>query len=167
MVQNKAFIYSTIPNGWPVAGKDLVVKDIGFDENAPPPENGFTTKNLYATFDPTQRARMRDPKIQSYSPAMETGKPVVSISVIGKVLKSNNSKIKESSIVMVPISGTESYSSLDESFVESTQVLEPKEGVPLTAYLGLLGMTGEPGAPRCLQIYLLTHYRADCVRFTP
>jgi len=46
MIQNKAFIYKNIPNGWPVAGKDLAVEDIGFDENAPPPEGGFTTKNV-------------------------------------------------------------------------------------------------------------------------
>jgi len=46
MVQNKAFIYKKIPNGWPVKGQDLTVEDIGFDENAPPPKNGFTTKNV-------------------------------------------------------------------------------------------------------------------------
>ncbi|KIW35377.1 uncharacterized protein PV07_02075 [Cladophialophora immunda] len=142
MVQNKAFIYKAIPNGWPVPGKDLTVEDIGFDENAPPPKGGFTTKNLYAAYDPSQRGRMRDPSIPSYSAAMTTGQPVISVSVIGKVLKSDNPKIQPGAIVMLQGSGTESYSTKDESAVATTQIIEPKEGVPLTAYLGLLGMTG-------------------------
>ncbi|KIX06387.1 uncharacterized protein Z518_04363 [Rhinocladiella mackenziei CBS 650.93] len=142
MIQNKAFIYKSIPNGWPVPGKDLTVEDIGFDESAAPPKNGFTTQNLYAAFDPSQRGRMRDPSIRSYSAAMSTGKPVVSVSVIGKVLKSDNEKIKEGAIVMVTGHYTESYSAIDEAGVARTQILEPKVGVPLTAYLGLLGMTG-------------------------
>ncbi|ETI28422.1 hypothetical protein G647_00871 [Cladophialophora carrionii CBS 160.54] len=142
MVQNKAFIYKSIPNGWPVPGQDLTVEDIGFDENAPPPKGGFTTKNYYVAYDPSQRGRMRDPSIQSYSPAMKTGEPVISVSVIGKVLKSDNPAIKQGQIVMLQGSGSESYSIKDESAVKTTQIIEPKEGVPLTAYLGLLGMTG-------------------------
>jgi NADPH-dependent curcumin reductase CurA len=79
MIQNKAFIYKEIPNGCPVPGQDLTVEDIGFDERADPPKNGFTTKNLYTAFDPSQRGRMRDPSIWSYSPAMKIGTPVVSV----------------------------------------------------------------------------------------
>lgn len=142
MVSNKAFIYKAVPDGWPVPGKDLTVEDLGFDENAPPPKNGFTTKNFYAAYDPSQRGRMRNPSIKSYSPAMTTGKPVISVSVIGKVLKSDNAKIKEGSIVMITSHSTESYSAVDEEAVARTEVIEPKDGVPLTAYLGLLGMTG-------------------------
>jgi len=142
MVQNKAFIYKSVPDGWPVPGKDLTVEDIGFDESAAPPKGGFTTKNLYAAYDPSQRGRMRDPKISSYSPAMEAGKPVVSVSVVGKVLKSDNAKIKEGAIVLLRSHFTESYSAVQESAVETTQIIEPQKGVPLTSYLGLLGMTG-------------------------
>jgi hypothetical protein len=52
MVRNKAFIYKNLANGWPVAGQDLTIEDIGFDENAPPPSNGFTTKNVSSTVSP-------------------------------------------------------------------------------------------------------------------
>jgi NADPH-dependent curcumin reductase CurA len=100
-----------------------------------------TTKNFYAAFDPSQRGRMRDPKIWSYSPAMEVGKPVLSVSVIGKVLKSDNSNFKEGSIIMLPY-GTESYSAIPESALKSAELLHPPKGLPLTAYLGALGMTG-------------------------
>ncbi|RMZ82470.1 hypothetical protein DV737_g1969, partial [Chaetothyriales sp. CBS 132003] len=139
---NKAFIYKQVPHGWPVAGQDLTVEDIGFDLAGPPPKNGFTTKNLYASYDPSQRGRMRDPLITSYSPAMETGKPVISVTVIGKVLKSDTLKVKEGQIVALTAAFTESYSAIEESRVEQTQIIDEKPGVPLTAYLGLLGMTG-------------------------
>ena len=142
MVQNKAFIYKQVPQGWPKPGQDLTIEDIGFDENAAPPTNGITTKNLYAAYDPSQRGRMRDPSVSSYSPAMEPGKPVISVSVIGKVLKTDNDKVKEGQIVMLRGSGTESYSSVSEEGVKALQIIEEKPGVPLTAYLGLLGMTG-------------------------
>jgi NADPH-dependent curcumin reductase CurA len=142
MVQNKAFIYKSIPNGWPEAGKDLTVEDIGFDDNAPPPAGGFTTKNFYVAYDPSQRGRMRDPSISSYSAAMKTGEPVISVTVIGKVLKSDSDKIQAGQTVMVTSSRSESYSVLGQDMVARTEIIEPKEGVPLTAYLGLLGMTG-------------------------
>jgi NADPH-dependent curcumin reductase CurA len=85
---------------------------------------------------------MRDPAVWSYSAAMTAGAPVESVSVIGKVLKSDNDKIKPGQIVMLQLSGTESYSAKGEDAVKSTQIIEPKDGVPLTAYLGSLGMTG-------------------------
>lgn len=85
---------------------------------------------------------MRDPSVQSYSPAMTPGKPVLSVSVIGKVLKSDNERIKEGQTVMTWGANTESYSAVSEQLAKATEILEPKEGVPLTAYLGLLGMTG-------------------------
>ncbi|EXJ89670.1 hypothetical protein A1O3_02737 [Capronia epimyces CBS 606.96] len=142
MVQNKAFLYKAVPDGWPVPGKDLSVEDIGFDETAPPPPGGFTTKNLYATYDPSQRGRMRDPSIKSYTPAMTVGKPVVSVHVLGKVLKSDTPKIKEGAIVLIKGYYTEEYSAVPESALDRTAVIDPKPGVPLTAYLGALGMTG-------------------------
>jgi NADPH-dependent curcumin reductase CurA len=144
MIQNKAFIYKQIPDAFPVAGQHVAVEDIGFGECAPPPKNGFTTQNLYATFDPTQRSSMRDPKIQSYSAAFEIGNPLVSISVIGKVLKSNNSKFREGTIVLLELCGTESFSVVSEISAERARVLEPQKGIALTAYLGALGLTGSP-----------------------
>jgi len=144
MVQNKAFMYKSIPHGWPEAGKDLTIESTDFDLEAAPPKGGFTTKNFYAAYDPSQRGRMRDPKIPSYSPAMEVGKPVVSVSVIGKVLKSDTPKVEEGTMVMLGGAAMESYSAVEASVVAAGkyQILENRPGVPLTAYLGALGMTG-------------------------
>lgn len=152
MVQNKYFRYKNVPSGWPIAGQDLDVASSEFDLEAPPPKNGFTTKNIYAAYDPSQRGRMRDPKIWSYSPAMEIGKPVVSVSVIGKVLKSDNSSYKEGSLVILWSSYMETYTTVPEENAKPAdapdrgprwaQPLNPAEGVPLTAYINVLGMTG-------------------------
>ena len=71
---------------------------------------------------------MRDPTVWSYSAAMTPGKPVESVSVIGKVLKSDNEKIKEGQIVMMMMSGTESYSAKSEQAVESTQIIDLRMG---------------------------------------
>ena len=72
---------------------------------------------------------------------METGKPVLSVSVIGKVLKSDSASYKEGDIAMFP-GGTESYSAIGEDLTKRAQKLEPPKGLPLTSYLGALGMTG-------------------------
>lgn len=153
MVANKFFQYKSVPQGWPEPGKDLAIETTDFDLEASPPKNGFTTKNLYAAFDPSQRGRMRDPKIWSYSKAMEAGKPVESVSVIGKVLKSDNSGFKEGDYVVIWSGYTESYSRISEEDTKgpgdkdrkgskASVVFSPAQGVPLTAYINVLGMTG-------------------------
>lgn len=141
MVANKYFRYKSVPSGWPVPDQDLDVASSEIDLEAPPP-NGFITRNIYAAYDPSQRGRMRDPKIWSYSPAMEPGKPVISVSVIGKVVKSDNAGFKEGDLVILWSSFMETYSSVLEEKAKSTQVFKPAEGVPLTAYINVLGMTG-------------------------
>lgn len=142
MVNNKAFIYKSVPNGWPEPGKDLAIESSDFDVDADPPKNGFTTRNLYAAFDPSQRGRMRDPSIKSYSPAMSINKPVESLSVLGKVLKSANEEFKEGSYVILMIWPTESYSTISESQLSRIAAIKQIPGVPLTAWLGALGTTG-------------------------
>lgn len=153
MAPNKQFIYKAVPNGWPESGKDLAVETTEFDLNEAPPKGGIVTRNLYAAFDPSQRGRMRDPKILSYSAAMVAGKPVISVSVIGKVLKSDNPRFKERSIVYLQSAYTESYSRIEGADLaapgdpssQSTRrayVIDAAKDVPLTAYIGVLGMTG-------------------------
>ena len=76
MVQNKGLIFKNVPNGWPVAGKDLTTEAREFDLEQAPPAGGITTKNIYASFDPYQRGRMRDPSKKSYSPPFQLGQPI-------------------------------------------------------------------------------------------
>jgi NADPH-dependent curcumin reductase CurA len=69
---------------------------------------------------------------------------LVSISVIRKVLKSNNLKFREGTIVLLELSGTESFLVVSEISTERARVLEPQKGITLTVYLGALGLTGSP-----------------------
>lgn len=85
---------------------------------------------------------MRDPQVKSYSPAMTAGDPVVSVSVIGRVLKSSAPALPANSLVQMTAVGTTTYSTHDSTVVDRTQILRPPPSVPLTAYLGPLGMTG-------------------------
>lgn len=142
MVENKTFLYKAIPEGWPEPGKHLDVVTLPFDLDAAPPKGGVTTQNVYATFDPSQRGRMRDPAIKSYNAAMETGKAVVSIHVIGKVLKTDTDRFQAGDLILVGRWATEEYSAIPAEALEAAQLVQQIPGVPLTAWLGALGMTG-------------------------
>lgn len=140
MVQNKAFVYKSLPQGWPVEGKDLVIESSDLNLSQPAPKNGLITKNLYASFDPAQRSAMRDPTIVSYSPPMPFG-PVRAISAIARVLKSDNAKFKEGDLIIIG-TGTEEYSIIPEDSAEKATLLENPEDLPLEDFLGALGMPG-------------------------
>ncbi|KAL8722698.1 MAG: hypothetical protein Q9225_000865 [Loekoesia sp. 1 TL-2023] len=141
MVQNKGLIFKKIPNGWPVPGQDLAIEDQGFDVDTEPPKDGITTQNLYASFDPYQRGRMRDPEVKSFVSPFEIGKPITN-SAIAKVLKSANPKFKKGDLVigMIP---TAEYSVISAEITNSTvRKLDNPHQLDLKLFLGALGMTG-------------------------
>jgi NADPH-dependent curcumin reductase CurA len=140
MVQNKAVIFKQVPTGLPVPGKDLTVESRQFDIDQAPPSGGITTKNLYASFDPYQRGRMRDPSLKSYSAPFELGKPITN-SVIAKVLKSDNAKFKAGDVLVgfLPI---EEYSAVPKEAADAFNKIHNPYELDLTYFLGPLGMPG-------------------------
>lgn len=141
MVQNKGLIFKSVPQGWPVEGKDLTIEDRGFDTDSEPPEDGITTKNYYASFDPYQRGRMRPAEIESYAPAFDLGQPITN-SAVAKVLKSKNSKFKAGDVVtgMLP---TEEYSSVPGPVANNyVRKLENPYNLDPKLFVGALGMPG-------------------------
>lgn len=142
MVRNTAVMYNSVPSGWPEEGKDLTIEESDFDLDAEPPADSFTTKNIYASFDPSQRGRMRDPKVWSYSPPMIPGTPLSAVNVIGKVLKSNHENWKPGDLVKLGTASTEMYSVIGPIEAKRAQAINPAPGVPLTAYMSALGMSG-------------------------
>lgn len=143
MVQNKGLIFKEIPSGWPVKGKNLVVESREIDFDADLPKGGIITKNLYISYDPYQRGRMRDPSIKSYSPAYPVGS-VVNNSGIGKVVKSDNDNFKEGETVIAFI-GTEEYSAISAEAANSgiyVRKIKNPHNVPVIEFLGPLGMPG-------------------------
>ena len=140
MVQNKGVIFKSIPKALPVPGKDLVVETREFDLDQAPPAGGITTQNLYASFDPYQRGRMRDASIKSYSPAFVLGQPITNNSIV-KVLKSDSSKFKPGDLASGHV-GTEEYSVVSKDYVESMTKIENKYNLDPKIFLGALGMPG-------------------------
>lgn len=139
MVQNRAIIFKDLPEGWPVAGKDLVLEDRPVDLDQELSEGSIIVKNFYASFDPYQRGRMRAAHIKSYAPAFELDKPITN-RVIMKVIKSNSSNFSKGDVVIsTGLAPIEEYTVLNEKEVkklENPYNLDPRH------FLGALGMPG-------------------------
>jgi NADPH-dependent curcumin reductase CurA len=143
MVQNKSLIFKKVPDSTPVAGEHLAIEDRPLDLSKEPPKDGLLVQNLYFSFDPYQRGRMRDSKIESYSPAYAIGEPIRN-SAIAKVLKSANSKFSENDLITIYMEGQfQEYSvlSADEAR-ENVWKLNNRFDLTLDNFLGPLGMPG-------------------------
>lgn len=140
MVQDKAVVFKQVPTGLPIVGQDLTVEAREFDIEQAPPSGGVTTKNFYASFDPYQRGRMREPTKKSYSPPFVLGKPITN-AVVAKVLKSSNEKFKAGDIVVggLPI---EEYSTVPKQMADALNKIENPYKLDLMMFLGPLGMPG-------------------------
>lgn len=89
---------------------------------------------LYVSVDPYLRGRMSDSK--SYIPPFELNKPISS-GVIAKVIASKNANFQEGDVV----SGLLDWKTKQISNGDGLIKVDPDKA-PLSAYLGLLGMTG-------------------------
>jgi len=138
MVQNKSLILKSIPHGYPTT-ENLVVETSEIDLNSPP-TGGVVTKNLFVSFDPYQRGRMRDPSVKSYSPPMLVGKPVDN-SGIAEIVSSDSPDFKKGDIVFGWL-GSENYSAVPKEAVARFKKIENKYKLPLSNYTGALGMPG-------------------------
>jgi NADPH-dependent curcumin reductase CurA len=142
MAPNLSLTFKKIPKGMPIIGEDLAVEDIGYDASSVP-KGGIITENLYASFDPYLRGRMRGSTVKSYTAGFVEGNPIQT-QIIAKVIKSDHADIKEGSMVMgmLPV---QEYSVLDAETLKSTGLRPldlangPKD---IRDYLGALGGPG-------------------------
>jgi NADPH-dependent curcumin reductase CurA len=141
-VQNKGLIFKEAPTSWPVVGTHLTVEARPFDLSQAPPPGGVITKNLYISLDPYMRGRMRDPNVPSYSPPYQLGEAVTAYS-LAQVLTSDNPQYKKGDILFGRF-GVEEYSVVPKDVVnwEQTRKVDNPYGLPLSNFLGILGMTG-------------------------
>ena len=139
MVQNKGLIFKTVPEGFPVPGKDIKVEVRETDITSPPP-GGIITRNIYVSFDPYQRGRMRPPGAASYSPPFEADKVIPSLAV-AQCVKSDNSKFKEGDLVY-GLFGTEQYSHVPEDVLGAAKVIKNPHNLDPKVFIGALGMPG-------------------------
>ncbi|HEX7872302.1 MAG TPA: NADP-dependent oxidoreductase [Sphingobium sp.] len=93
-------------------------------------------RNLYLSLDPTNRLWMSDR--EQYLPPVGVG-DVMRGSTIGVVEVSRSDRLKAGDIVMPPAGGWQLYT-IEQA--QHCRCLSQVEGVPLTAHLSVLGVTG-------------------------
>lgn len=99
-------------------------------------EGEVLVRNLYLSLDPTNRIWMSDQ--DQYMPPVEVGSPMRG-GVIGVVEASRSNLFKPGDIAMPGIGAWETYTIGHESMTRPVQV---PPGLPLTAMMSVLGMTG-------------------------
>jgi NADPH-dependent curcumin reductase CurA len=118
------------PVGWPKESDFKIV-----ETDIPMAGAGqVLVKNLYLSLDPYMRGRMND--MQSYAPNVQIGQVMVG-GTAGEVVESNNPKFKAGDSV-VGYFGWQQYGVSEGA---GLQKVDPKL-VPLSAYLGAVGMPG-------------------------
>ncbi|KAL6245983.1 hypothetical protein RBB50_007136 [Rhinocladiella similis] len=142
--KNQALIFTKPPTGVPVPGEHITVKDVGFDLDAPAPQNGMVLETLYVSLDPYLRGLLRDPSIKSYMPPIPLGSPISSLS-LSRVLKSNLADYKEGDVVrhFLPIQEYNTFvAGKDMGAGMKPMKIDPTSVDDIRHYLGALGMPG-------------------------
>ncbi|EMD32975.1 hypothetical protein CERSUDRAFT_118403 [Gelatoporia subvermispora B] len=139
-VKNGRHLFNEIPKGFPEPGKTTVYDESEtIDLEKAPLNGGFLVKTLVLSIDPYMRGRMRDASIKSYAPPFYIGKPLDNFGV-GKVLRSENPAFKAGDHVYGMLPFQEYFVAQD---AQQFRLLENKEGLPWSAYVGVCGMPGQ------------------------
>lgn len=127
---NKTIVLHSRPIGKPKLS-DFKLKE----ETIPELSDGeILLKSVYVSVDPYLRGRMND--VKSYIPPFELHKPITS-GTIAEVIASKNNDFTEGDFVLGMLDWKEQQISNGEGLLK----VDPKKA-PLSAYLGVLGMTG-------------------------
>ncbi|KIF74315.1 NADP-dependent oxidoreductase [Streptomyces sp. 150FB] len=118
------------PSGWPEPG-DVALREVPVTE---PGEGRILVRNLYFSVDPAMRGRMND--VKSYSPPFKLDKPMEG-GAVGEVIASGAEGFAVGDHVL-HYGGWREYAQFPAE--HGTKVDASK--APLSAYLGVLGMTG-------------------------
>lgn len=118
------------PNGWPKA-EDFALREAPVSA---PAEGHVLVRNLYFSVDPYMRGRMND--VKSYTPPFRLDQPMDG-GAVGEVVASNAEGIAVGDHVLHGL-GWREYADVPADRVAK---VDP-DVAPLSAYLGVLGMTG-------------------------
>ena len=140
-VRNSRAIFNSVPTGYPEPGKTVVYDDAQtIDLETVALNGGLLVKTLVISIDPFLRGKMRDASVQSYSPAFTLGAPLAGYG-IGVVLRTENSGVKVGEHLYGPIFNFQEYNIFPN--LEKLKVIENKERLPWSVYLGPGGMPGK------------------------
>ncbi|WP_276166696.1 NADP-dependent oxidoreductase [Zobellia alginiliquefaciens] len=127
----KTILLKNRPKGKPsVSDFEFVEEDVALDIT----DGEVLLETVYVSVDPYLRGRMNDSK--SYVPPFELNKPVQS-GIVAKVVASKHNEHKEGDY----LSGMLDWKTQQVSTGEGLNKVDPNKA-PLSAYLGILGMTG-------------------------
>lgn len=132
MATNRQWVLRRRPQG-EIAPGDLELVE------APVPDLGpgeVLVRNVYLSLDPTNRIWMSD--VDQYLPPVEIG-DVMRGGTLGVVEASRSAAFEPGQVVMPGLSGWSDYTVTNEMMARAVPQMP---GVPLTAYMSVLGMTG-------------------------
>jgi NADPH-dependent curcumin reductase CurA len=118
------------PKGWPDPADFALVET----ELPPPGEGEVLVRNLFLSVDPYMRGRMNDAK--SYVPPYRLNEAMTG-GAVGEVLESEAEGLAAGDLVLHDLGWREHAAGPARRF----RRIEPIDGVPPSAYLGVLGMT--------------------------
>ncbi|WHM38872.1 NADP-dependent oxidoreductase [Streptomyces sp. BPTC-684] len=118
------------PHGWPVPA-DFALREVPV---VAPAEGRILVRNLFMSVDPYMRGRMND--VKSYIPPFQLDKPMDG-GAVGEVVASNDERFAVGDHVLHGL-GWREYADLDAKHATKVDA----SLAPLSAYLGVLGMTG-------------------------
>jgi NADPH-dependent curcumin reductase CurA len=131
MKKNKALTLASRPHG-NLSESNIKQVELTFDETS---QQGVVVENLYLSIDPTQRIWMSDR--DQYMPPLEIGE-VIRAFGIGKVISSSSEQYRPGDFV----SGLLGWQEFSIHQPQQLIKLAAPAGVPLTAFLSVLGLTG-------------------------
>jgi len=139
---NKSLIFKQAPNGYPVPGQDLAIETREIDLDAELAAGSVQFKGLYHSLDPYMRSRMITEGNNTFG-AFQLNAPFMGY-IVAEILKSNNAKFPVGEI-MYGIGPFQEYFVLSEQHLQAAMVIKDAKssGIPLSQYLGALGMPGQ------------------------
>lgn len=129
---NRQWVLRKRPEG-DIASGDLELVETPIPELA---EGQVLVRNVYLSLDPTNRIWMSD--MDQYMPPVQLG-DVMRGGTIGVVEQSRSARFQPGQVVNPGIGGWQDYSLAPEALVNPVPVMP---GIPLPAYMSVLGMTG-------------------------
>ncbi|KAI8362320.1 hypothetical protein B0O80DRAFT_421857 [Mortierella sp. GBAus27b] len=136
MTQNKSVVFLKHPTEFPVPGEHFAVQSHELKTDLK--ENDVLLRNYYISLDPYMRGKMRN--ADSYTPGFQIGEALTA-SGVSEVIESKNPAFPVGSIVTGFV-GWEEYSVIPSA--QGLRVINNarESKIPLSAYLGVLGMPG-------------------------
>ncbi|KAJ7609808.1 hypothetical protein FB45DRAFT_1066402 [Roridomyces roridus] len=139
---NARVLFNAIPQGVPIPGETTVYDSSPtIDLENHPLNGGFLVKTLLLSIDPGMRSRMRNPEEKSFAPAYPIGEPLAGFG-IGVVLRSENPDVAVGQYLQGGGFLYQQYYVLP-SLPSAMLFLDRHPDVPLTTYVGALGLPGK------------------------